>query len=122
MELLHALLGSLFTILITGSVSFIAYKVVSIGSDVAEIKDAMKELQRGGGAGVTSPDAIAMAGKNFPAPLPNYHAEPEAPQQPRPERVLPPPISRRLDAERGIQRDADADEFSMGLKSSDRRR
>jgi hypothetical protein len=114
MELLHAMLGSLFTILITGSVSFIAYKVVSISSDIAEIKDAIKELQHGG---VLPAEALAAA-KNFPGPLPDLPRDEEHPER---NFVLPPPISRRLDAERGIQRDP-ADDFSLGLKSSERRR
>jgi hypothetical protein len=112
MDLIHALLGSLFTILITASVSFIAYKVLMIGNDVAEMKETLKQMQRE----TALPESIAS---RFPMPLPEVEASSEA-IVPDKDFVLPPPISRRLDAERGIQRDV-TDDLSLGLKSSGQR-
>jgi hypothetical protein len=112
MDLIHALLGSLFTILITASVSFIAYKVLMIGNDVSEMKETLKQLQREN----TLPESVI---NRFPTPLPDFDASSDA-GAPDKEFVLPPPISRRLDAERGIQRDA-TDDLSLGLKSSGQR-
>lgn len=104
MGFLQAILGGVFTILGAGSMFFIAYKALTIGSDVAEMKELLRELQRGarGGTG-TSPTVTASVG-NFSAAMDSYET-PTPPVKPVREFVLPPPISRRLDAERGIHRD-----------------
>ena len=88
---------------------FLAYKAMTIGADVAEMKELLKDLRRG-------PRGIEPAANPFPAPLDDYEtAESSAPEK----FVLPPPISRRLDAERGIRHDAD-DDLSYGVRASER--
>jgi len=89
---------------------FLAYKAMTIGADVAEMKDLLKDLRRnarGSEPGLNS----------FPPPLDSY--PPPESTSPDTEFVLPEPISRRLDAERGIQRDASED-LSYGVRSSER--
>ncbi|HEY3741448.1 MAG TPA: hypothetical protein VGL53_16465 [Bryobacteraceae bacterium] len=117
MDLFHALLGSLFTILITGSVSFIAYKVLTISNEVSEIREIVKQLQQEslGVTGVPGQKEVAVANR-FPTPLPDLD-DLDTPRTPEKEFVLPPPISRRLDAERGLA----SDDLTFGVKSSERR-
>ena len=93
MGFLQAVLGGLFTILGAASMFFIAYKAMTIGNDVAEMKELLREMQRGL-RGTTT------AASNFPDPLNNL--EPAPPVRAEKEFVMPPPISRRLDAERGV--------------------
>jgi hypothetical protein len=119
MDLIHALLGSLFTILITASVSFIAYKVLMIGNEVSEVKDLLKQLQRETQGSHSLANLESAASTRFPTPLPEFEGSVEIAAKGK-DFVLPPPISRRLDAERGITRDA-ADDLSLGLKSSGQR-
>ncbi len=116
MGFLQAVLGGVFTILGAGSMFFIAYKALTIGNDVAEMKELLRELKRGGNS---NPLPTANIAYSLPTPLDAF--DPTAPP-PRPakEFVLPPPISRRLDAERGIRREAEDEEF--GFKSSEQRR
>ena len=118
MGFVQAVLGGLFTILGAGSMFFIAYKALVIGNDVSEMKEILREMQRGS-RGVTS-------GHAYPAPLDSY--TPPAESKPDKEFVLPPPLSRRLDAERGIRRESfqegsrTSDELEPGFKASERRR
>ena len=110
MVFVQAVLGGLFTILGASSIFFIAYKALTIGNDVAEMKEMLREMQRG--------SREATAGNSFPASLDSFEP-PTAPKAVK-EFVLPPPISRCLDAERGI-RNEPADELPLGFKSSERR-
>jgi hypothetical protein len=115
MDLIHALLGSLFTILITASVFFIAYKVLMIGNDVSEMKETLKQIQR-----ETAIPAVIAGGGGFPGPLPDeFDITPES-RTPDKEFVLPPPLSRRLEAERASHRDV-SDGLTLDLKSSEQR-
>ena len=113
MGFIQAILGGVFTILGAGSMFFIAYKALTIGNDVAEMKELLKQLRGsslGNGNGST-------AAHSFPVPLddyeshglPNLSAVTSAAPKPEREFVLPPPISRRLDAERGIRRESEDD-------------
>ena len=111
MQFLQAVLSSFFMILGAGSMFFIADKALVIGNDVTEMKDVLREMQRGS-------RGITPAGNAFPAPLDTY--DPPTPMKPEKEFVMPPPISRRLDAERGIKRE-DAAELEFGFKSSEPR-
>jgi hypothetical protein len=104
------MLGSVFSILGAGSMFFLAYKAMTIGADVAEMKDLLKDLRRGS----LHPE---LGSHSFPTPLDIDDAP--MPNASGKEFVLPPPISRRLDAERGIRRDADED-LSYGVRSSER--
>ena len=110
MGFIQAVLGGVFTVLGAGSLFFIAYKALMIGNDVAEMKELLRNMQRGGG----------NAAPNYPTPLeqydsaelPNLSAMASASSDSsvmasRTERVLPPPISRRLDAERGVRRESE---------------
>ena len=112
MGFIQAVLGGVFTILGAGSMFFIAYKALTIGNDVAEMKELLRQMQRSSTGG---------GGNAFPTPLDNYESpslshlsamtapDPHISTPPKPERefVLPPPISRRLDAERGIRRESE---------------
>lgn len=109
MGFFQAMLGSVFSILGAGSMFFLAYKAMTIGADISEIKDLLKDQRRG-------LPGIAPAVTSFPSPLDSYDT-PAAEDAPK-EFVLPPPISRRLDAERGIGLDED---LSYGFKSSERK-
>ena len=114
MGFIQAILGGVFTILGAGSMFFIAYKALTIGNDVAEMKEVLKQLQRGGSPGSGNGNATAHS---FPVPLddyeshglPNLSAVTSAAPKPEREFVLPPPISRRLDAERGLRRESEDD-------------
>jgi hypothetical protein len=88
---------------------FIAYKAMTIGADVAEMKELLKDLRRGRGAD-PAPSTFAPPLDSYPLP---------SPVNPDKEFVLPEPLSRRLDAERGIRRDSDED-LSYGFKASER--
>ena len=112
MVFLQAVLGGLFTILGASAMFFIAYKAMTIGSDIAEMKDLLREIQRGS-------RGTPAAADSYPAPLDNHEGPP--PVKAEKEFVMPPPISRRLDAERGIRRES-ADDTAAGFKSSERRR
>ena len=110
MGFLQAVLGGIFTILGAGSMFFIAYRALTIGNDITEMKEILKDIRRGSRG--------AEAGAGFPAPLESY--PPPTVAKLEKEFVMPPPISRRLDAERGIIRDS-SDDLSLGFKSSERR-
>jgi hypothetical protein len=103
MGFLQAILGSLFSILGGGSLFFIAYKALTIGNDITEMKEILNEIRRGSRGG-TEPSL-----SNYPAPLPNYEPSPVSALKSEREFVMPPPISRRLDAERGLTRDKNDD-------------
>lgn len=120
MDLFHALLGSLFTILITGSVAFIAYKVLTIGNEVSEIREIVKQLQQEtlGTTGAPGHKELAAANR-FPGPLPDLD-DLDSPHAPEKQFVLPPPISRRIEAERSVDRGSSTDDYSFGVKSSER--
>ena len=109
MGFLQAVLGGLFTILGAGSMFFIAYKALVIGNDVCEIKEILREMQR------TS--RVPTSSHPYPAPLDDFSSPPEP--KPAKEFVLPTPLSRRLDAERGIRHDSSTEE--LGFKASERR-
>ena len=112
MGFIQAILGGVFTILGAGSMFFIAYKALTIGNDVAEMKELLKQLRGSPGNGTGN-----TAAHSFPVPLddyeshglPNLSAVTSAAPKPEREFVLPPPISRRLDAERGIRRESEDD-------------
>jgi len=89
---------------------FLAYKAMTIGADVAEMKDLLKDLRRNARVGEPGPNS-------FPAPLDSYPSPETVPEK---EFVLPEPLSRRLDAERGIHRDANEEDLSYGVRSSER--
>ena len=117
MGFLQAVLGGLFTILGAGSLFFIAYKALTIGNDITEMKELLRQMQSATGAGAATPATVASRAfspslDNFQAAVDTYEPPtpaPVAPTKPEREFVLPPPISRRLDAERGIRRDAAED-------------
>lgn len=112
MGFLQAVLGGLFTILGAGSMFFIAYKALTIGNDVSEMKDMLRDMQR-------AAKGLGPTPASFPTPLDAY----DAPLSSKPDKefVLPEPISRRLDAERGIRQDSPDDLEYGGLKASERR-
>ena len=101
MGFLQAILGSLFSILGGGSLFFIAYKAMTIGNDITEMKEMLNDIRRGSKG---SEPGLS----NYPAPLPSYESAPAT--APKSDFVLPPPISRRLDAERGLTRDSAKDD------------
>ena len=102
MGFLQAILGSLFSILGGGSLFFIAYKAMTIGNDITEMKEILNDIRRGS-------KGAEPGLSNYPAPLPSYEPT-TASSSPKSEFVLPPPISRRLDAERGLTRDTAKDD------------
>ena len=99
MGFVQAVVGSIFSLLGAASMFFIAYKALTIGNDITEMKELLKDIRRGSrGEGASS---------GYPSPLPiadHFDSDPVsvgAPPTPEREFVLPTPISRRLDAERG---------------------
>lgn len=111
MAFLQAVLGGIFTILGAGSLFFMAYKALTISNDLAEMKELLRQMQRGpNGANHTASYPVPLDDRYEP-PMSSHPVPPlSQPQHQQPERefVLPPPISRRLDAERGIRRESDA--------------
>ena len=75
MNFVQAMLGSVFSLIAMGSMFFIAYRALTIGNDVSEIKDILRDMQRNG-RGPAAPDPINMAA--YQRTLENYEQATES--------------------------------------------
>lgn len=94
MGLLQALIGSVMSLLVTGSVFYIAYRTMTLGNELNELKDLLRSIERNtrGDQREFPSDSPASTARDYPLPLPEDAAEPV------PMRELPVPISRRMES------------------------